>query len=129
MHLPRGRLLAALAILTAACSGGSTGPTDNGGGGAVGTVTVGNIFFQSGHNCTSNPAVDTVPAGTAVTWTWINTGSTSHSVRSEGTTSFTSSQILTGSGMTYSVTLTTPGTYQYDCAVHCEAMRGTLFVQ
>ena len=74
-------------------------------------------------------AVDTVPAGTMVTWTWSNTGSTSHSVESEGTTSFASSDILTGSGMTYSVTFTTPGTYEYDCAVHGQAMSGTIVVQ
>jgi plastocyanin len=131
MSFPTGWLLAAFAGLTLACSSSSTGPgTGNGGGGgAVGTVTAGNIFFQSGHNGTRNPAVDTVPAGTAVTWTWTNTGSTPHSVASEGTTSFASSQVLTGSGKTYSVTFTTPGTYEYDCAVHGEAMSGTIVVQ
>lgn len=76
-----------------------------------------------------NPAIDTVPAGTAVTWTWTNTGSTSHSVESEGTPSFASSQIQSGSGKTYSVTFTTPGTYEYDCAVHGEAMTGRIVVQ
>jgi plastocyanin len=51
-----------------------------------------------------NPAIDTVPAGTAVTWTWSNTGSTPHSVEFEGTPSFASSQIQSGSGKTYSMT-------------------------
>ena len=52
MSFPTGWLLAALAGLTLACSSSSTGPStgNGGGGGAVGTVTVGNIFFQSGHN-------------------------------------------------------------------------------
>ena len=131
MRFPTGRLLAALAGLTLACSGNDTGPStgNGGGGGEAGTVTVGNIFFQSGHNGTRNPAVDTVAAGTTVTWTWSNTGSTPHSVKSEGTPSFASSQVLTGSGMTYTTTFTTPGTYEYECAVHGEAMSGTIVVQ
>jgi plastocyanin len=115
----------------AACSSDS-GPNDggNGGGnGAAGTVTVGNIFFQSGHNGTQNPAVDTVAAGTTVTWTWTNTGNETHSVRSEDQPSFTSSNNLTGNGMTYTFTFTTPGTYQYDCAIHGSAMTGTIVVQ
>jgi plastocyanin len=64
-----------------------------------------------------------------VTWTWTNTGSTPHSVESEGTISFASSPVLTGSGKTYTVTFMTPGTYEYDCAVHGEAMSGTIVVQ
>jgi len=126
MNFLTGWLLAAAATVALACSSDNTGP---GGGGAVGTVTVGNIFFQSGHNGTKNPAIDTIPVGTAVTWTWTNTGSTSHSVESEDAPSFASSQILTGSGKTYSLTFTSPGTYKYDCAVHGEAMTGTIVVQ
>ena len=122
-------LLTALMGVTLACSDSNTDPGNGNGGGDVGTVTVGNNFFQSGHNGTSNPAVDTIPAGTAVTWTWSNTGSTPHSVESEGTTTFASSAVLTGSGTTYSVTFTTPGTYEYDCAVHGQAMSGTIVVQ
>jgi plastocyanin len=122
-------LLAALMGVTLACSDDSTEPDNGNGGGPVGTVTVGNDFFQSGHNGSTDPAVDTVSAGMMVTWTWTKTGSTSHSVRSEGATSFTSSAVLTGSGKTYSVTFTTPGTYEYDCAVHGEAMSGTIVVQ
>jgi plastocyanin len=50
-------------------------------------------------------------------------------VRSEEAPTFTSSQILTGNGQAYTVTFTTPGTYHYDCAVHGDAMPGTLVVQ
>jgi hypothetical protein len=53
------------------------------------------------------------PVGTAVTGTLTNTGSVSHSVESEGTPSFASSQIMSGSGKTYGVTFTTPGTYEH----------------
>ncbi len=120
-------MVAAATIL--GCSSSSTGPSNGGGGGAAGTVTIGNIFFQSRHNGTKNPAVDTVAVGTMVTWTWTNTGNTPHSVESEGSPSFTSSSTQTGSGKTYSLTFTSPGTYQYDCAVHGEAMTGTIVVQ
>lgn len=83
-------------------------------------VAVGNDFFQ--------PASITVDAGTTVTWTW-NGGAGSHSVQSIGSPSFTSSAIMTGGGSTYSFTFNTPGTYQYDCAVHGTAMSGTVIVQ
>jgi plastocyanin len=125
-------LLIFTAAAAAAC-GSDTGPNDgnggNGGGGAVGTVTVGNIFFRSGHNGTQNPAVDTVAAGTTVTWTWTGTGGQPHSVQSTGEPSFTSSEVLTGSGMTYTFNFTTAGTYHYDCAVHGNLMTGTIVVQ
>ena len=122
----------ALASL-AGCSGNTStglyggGGSGGGGGGPVGAVTVGSgIQFVSSHNGTQNPAVDTIPAGGTVTWTW--TGSLPHGVQSTGSTSFTSSGIMTGSGM-HAVTFTAPGTYQYDCAVHGTAMRGTIVVQ
>jgi plastocyanin len=115
-------------VLFAACSSNSS-PTGPGtGGGAVGTVTVGDIFFQSGHNGTRNPAIDTVPAGTTVTWTWAS-GAGAHSVRSSGSTSFPSSGTKSGGGQTHTATLTTPGTYEYDCAIHGSAMTGRIVVQ
>ena len=132
MRIRRTWMLAGAAAVALGCSGGTTGPStggNGGGGGAVGTVTVGNIFFQSGHNGTRNPAQDTVAAGQTVTWTWTGTGSTPHSVRSEAEPAFTSSQTLTGSGKTYTFAFTTPGTYHYDCAIHGSAMTGTIVVQ
>jgi plastocyanin len=124
--------LAILAVLAAlaACSS-STSPS---GGGAAGQVTVGDpSFFKSNHNGTQNPAVDTVAVGTTVTWTWVNTGAVSHSVESDpanpGDPSFTSSAIQMGNGKTYSFKFTTPGSYDYDCAVHGSAMTGTIVVE
>ncbi|MEP6687945.1 MAG: plastocyanin/azurin family copper-binding protein [Gemmatimonadales bacterium] len=131
----RSMLLAgAAAMMALGCSSNSSGPSDGGnggggGGGAVGTVKVGNIFFESGHNGTSNPAQDTVAVGQTVTWTWTLTGAIPHSVQSQGAPSFTSSAEMTGSGMTYTHTFDTPGTYHYDCAVHGSAMSGTIVVQ
>jgi plastocyanin len=126
-------LVATLAALgTAAACGGADGAyttggqSGGGGGGAAGTVTVGSgIQYVSGHNGSMNPAVDTIPAGSTVTWTW--TGALPHAVRSVGTPSFTGSGTRTGSG-TYAVTFTTPGTYRYDCSVHGQAMTGTIVV-
>jgi plastocyanin len=91
-------------------------------------VTVGNIFFTSGRNGSSNPAVDTVAVGATVTWTWGTTGTTPHSVQSLGSPSFTSSAVQSGSGSTYQVTFAQAGTYQYDCAVHGSLMTGTIVV-
>jgi plastocyanin len=126
-------LIACSGGLGYAAPGGSYGGGSNGnggdgggGGGLAGAVNVGTgIQFVSSHNASTNPAVDTITAGSAMTWTW--TGTLPHSVRSTGTPSFTSSGILTGAG-TYSVTLTTPGTYKYDCGVHGAAMTGTIVV-
>ena len=106
--------------------GGGGGGVGGGGGGQAGAVDVGaGIQFVSRHNASTNPAVDTVTAGSAMTWTW--TGTLPHSVRSTGTPAFQSSGVLTGAG-SYSVTFTTPGTYRYDCSVHGAAMTGTIVV-
>jgi len=127
--------LVALAVLAgcngyggAGYGGGSGGGGGGGtGGGPVGSVTAGpGIQFVSGHNGSSNTAVDTIAAGGTVTWSW--TGSLPHSVQSVGSTSFASSATMTGSG-TYAVTFPTAGTYQYDCAVHGQLMTGTIVVR
>jgi len=126
--------LVALAVLGgcngyggAGYGGGSGGGGGGTGGGPVGSVTAGpGIQFVSGHNGSSNAAVDTIAAGGTVTWSW--TGSLPHSVQSVGSTSFASSATMTGSG-TYAVTFPTAGTYQYDCAVHGQLMTGTIVVR
>ncbi len=103
------------------------------GGGSSGQVEVGNILFRSARNGTCNPAIDTVAVGATVTWTWVNTGATPHSVQSnpptQGAPTFQSSNTLSGAGSTYSVTFTTPGTYDYDCVVHGTQMTGRVVVQ
>jgi plastocyanin len=89
------------------------------------SVNVGDDFFTSVHNNSSNPAVDTIAAGGTVTWTWH--GAIGHSVESTGMPSFTSSAIqITG---TYQMTFVTAGTYTYDCAVHGAAMTGRIVVR
>jgi plastocyanin len=92
-------------------------------------VTLGNIFFQSNRNATRNPAVDTVAVNGTVTWTWVNTGATEHSVLSTGSTSFTSSTTRAGDGTAYHFQFTQAGTYTYNCAVHGSLMTGRIVVR
>jgi plastocyanin len=86
-------------------------------------VQVGNIFFKSSRNTSSNPAVDTVAVGGTVTWSWV---AGPHSVQSTGSPSFTGSGIL--SSGTYQFTFATAGTYQYTCSVHPGQMTGRVVV-
>ncbi|HEV8455594.1 MAG TPA: Ig-like domain-containing protein [Gemmatimonadales bacterium] len=92
-------------------------------------VHVGNNFFTSDRNNSTNPAVDTIAVGGVVTWTWRNTGPISHNVQSLGSPSFTSSAIKTGNGQTHTVTFSAPGTFQYECAVHGAQMTGRTVVR
>jgi plastocyanin len=92
-------------------------------------VTVGNNFFQSNRNSTTDPAVDSVAVNGTVTWTWVSTGSITHNVDSEGTPSFTSSELLTGAGESYSFQFLAAGTYEYTCAVHPGQMTGRIVVR
>jgi plastocyanin len=92
-------------------------------------VHLGNIFFSSDRNNSTNPAVDTLAVGGTVTWTWGNTGIAEHSVRSLGSPGFTSSATKLGNGQTYSVTFANAGTYSYDCAVHGSQMTGRIVVR
>ena len=113
------------ATLLAAC-GGVTSP--GGGGGPVGNVTVGNIFFRSVRNGTTNPAVDTIAAGDSITWVWDAAGS--HSIQSTGTPDiFRNSVVMSEANDTYTVTFRNPGTYTYQCAVHGAAMTGRIVVR
>jgi plastocyanin len=141
MRITRTWLIAAAAAMAIACSNDNS-PTVPATPDTTGTipgtdttlattanVSVGDIFFQSAQNPSINPAVDTVAVNGTVTWTWAAGETLPHSVQSQGSPSFTSSGIQTGAGNTYAVTFTTPGTYQYDCAVHGSQMTGTIVVR
>ena len=83
----------------------------------------GNTFFRSNRNNTTDPAVDTITSGT--TFKWWGTGG-SHTVHAIGG-GFASGQL---DGVdTFSVNFPSPGTFQYDCAIHTSAMTGTIVVQ
>ena len=90
------------------------------------------VGYRSDSNLSQNPAVDTITAGTKVRWTWRNTGTATHNVRSAGSPNFPGSADLNVSGSTFTYTFTTPGTYNYECTMpgHAAAgMIGTLIVQ
>ena len=123
--------IVAAALVSLAGCGGSTGPNGGGGvtgGGPAGQVVVGNIFFRSAHNGSQNPAVDTIAAGSSVTWSWNAAGS--HSIQSTGTPNiFRNSVVMSASNSSYVVTFQNPGTYTYDCGVHGSLMTGRIVVQ
>ena len=89
-------------------------------------VSVGDVFFTSVRNTTTNPATDTLAVGGTATWTWAGG---SHSVSSSSGSSFTSSTIKSGAGQSYVFTFGVVGTYNYICAVHGASMSGTLVVR
>lgn len=122
-------IVAAVLISLAGC-GGSTGPAGGGvtGGGPAGHVVVGNIFFRSASNGSQNPAVDTIAAGSSVTWSWNEAGS--HSIQSTGTPNiFRNSVVMSAANSSYTVTFQNAGTYTYDCGVHGSLMTGRIVVQ
>lgn len=90
------------------------------------TVNIGPaVAFTSVNNGSSNPAVDTLPAGQ--TMVWVNNGG-SHTVRPIPINAFPASGDIPV-GSYHIVTFNTPGTYQYNCQVHGNAMTGTIVVQ
>jgi plastocyanin len=109
-------------------SGGNNQPPSGASAPTTAAVTVGDIFFKSAHNGSSNPAVDTVAVNGMVTWTWGAGATLPHSIESTGSPSFTSSGIQTGAGNTYQFTFSAAGSYQYDCGVHGNLMTGTIVV-
>jgi len=129
------RLLTGIILAVVAGCSGYNAPMDPSTGGgsdpapATASVIVGNVFFKSGHNGSTNLAVDTVAVGGTVTWTWTSTGDIPHSVQSLGLSIFRNSIIQTGDGKTYEATFHSAGTYQYDCAIHGQAMTGTIVVR
>ncbi len=76
------------------------------------------------------PAKITVVVGVNNTIRWVEDDPIPHTVTStsvpEGASSFDSANM--DKGATFSATLTTPGTYQYDCSYHPGWMKGTIIV-
>lgn len=82
---------------------------------------------NSGVAAPFSPANYTLKAGSTITW--VNRDSIAHTVVSTsvpaGASPFSSGTIQYGN--VYSVTLTTPGTYKYECSIH-PFMTGTIIV-
>jgi plastocyanin len=67
-----------------------------------------------------------VPVGATVTWEW--TGSNPHSVKGTFDGKAIESPRLTGTGV-YLEAFQKAGTFEYQCGVHGEAMKGTIKIQ
>ncbi|HSQ29340.1 MAG TPA: plastocyanin/azurin family copper-binding protein [Gemmatimonadaceae bacterium] len=139
------RLLAAsiVALVLAACGGGSggynVGPGGNNGGNNSGGNTGGNnpnVVAVTGA-LTFNPSTLTVPTGTTVTWKWdacTDTGGyggsgtcVSHNITFDDGSGLTSG---TQSSGTFARTFNSVGTYKYHCSIHgADVMSGQVVVQ
>lgn len=122
--------IVAIAVASLAC-GSSTGPGGGvvTGGGQQGQVIVGNNFFRSSHNGSQNPAVDTIAAGSSITWAWNAAGSHSIQSTSQAPAIFRNSVVMSAANSQYAVTFQNPGTYDYQCGVHGQLMTGRIVVQ
>ena len=119
-----GQLMGAF-LVAAACSGSSTAPPVN----PYGSGPAANQVFMQGVAFT--PVTRSVTAGTSVQWA--NQDGVTHTVTSSsvpaGATAISSGNVAGGG--TFSVTLSTPGSYLYFCTIHGTAttgMRGTIIV-
>lgn len=76
------------------------------------------------------PSKVTVIVGVNNTVVWTNDDSVEHTVKSEnipaGAVAFASGLLSTG--QTFTVTLTVPGTYTYECTIHPAWMQATIIV-
>jgi plastocyanin len=112
--MKRTTLVAVAALgIVAACGGSSsymTSTSTGGGGGGAGGLSL--VMSGSGFS----PVVDTIAAGSTVTWT--NQDPITHTVTygSGPDATFDSGGI--GAGGTYQHTFTTVGTYGYFCKIH-----------
>jgi plastocyanin len=110
----------------------SPGCEDSGGSGpqenppATASVDIGNVFFRSARNASTNPAVDTVAVGGTVTWTWTQAGT--HGVRFDDP-AIPSVPEEAEAGSQHSVTFPAAGTYTYECSVHGSVMSGRIVVR
>jgi plastocyanin len=107
---------ASSAIALAACSGS--------GGAAASPVATNQVDLPASYKFA--PAVITVHAGTAVTWT--NHDNFTHSVQFLDGGLPNDPRVLQPGGSTTSFTFTTAGTFHYQCSFHPQNMQGTVIV-
>ena len=111
-------------------------PGGGGGGGGGGSVAVqvtmpGGVQFN--HKLNFQPATMTLIVGKNNTVTWTNKDSADHTVTftsgPSGVNLASISNPDVGSGQTFTITLSAPGTYTYHCSFHPAWMRGTIIVK
>lgn len=113
--------LVLLAGASASC-GGSSYTSPGAGGGHTLSVAMTGVAFS--------PSIDTVAAGSTVTWT--NDDGFAHTVTSSPGSADTYDSGNVASSGTYPHTFNNPGTYAYYCQLHgtpSSGMRGTIVVQ
>ncbi len=114
--LANGRaLIAAVALLVAACSSGYDSPTTPGtnNGGYTGGTTTGTDHAVTISGSAFAPVNLTVAAGTTVQWT--NKDNIAHTVTADDG-SFGSAHLANGG--TFTQTFAAAGTYSYHCSIH-----------
>jgi plastocyanin len=116
-------LVAAMIVLSAACSGTTnttTAPAATTTAGS-GTTTAATGDAISIENFAFAPETITIPVGSTVTWT--NKDSASHQIKGD-----TFNSPLLATGQTYQFKFDTAGTYNYICSVH-PSMKGVVIVK
>jgi plastocyanin len=117
-------LVAAVAIIAAACSG--TGPSAYGAPASTATTTTAAATTATNaaaiKGFSFQPEVLKVKVGARVTWT--NDDAVAHTVTAD-TNSFASGNLQPGGS--FSFTFTRPGTYAYHCSIH-PSMHGSVVV-
>ena len=115
-------LVAAVAIITAACNG--SGPSAYGAPASTAATTTAATATNAAtiKGFSFQPEVLKVKVGAKVTWT--NDDTVAHTVTAD-TTSFASGNLQPGGS--FSFTFTRPGTYAYHCSIH-PSMHGSVVV-
>jgi len=123
MHGQLPRLLPLTLLLAAACDSSTTGPNTP-------PDMVGDVSIVQGAAFLTTAAFDPNPKTVRLTdgggVRWVNDDGTTHQITSDNGAFPSSNGIRPGD--TYSITLTTAGTYHYHCAIHPN-MVGTVTVE
>jgi plastocyanin len=119
-----------LLLGAAACGGGAGGSYSTSPNPAPGPLPSSNTTSPSMNGAAFSPAIDTVAAGSTVTWT--NHDGFNHTVNSVPGSSEVFSSGAVSSGTSYAHTFSTAGRYDYYCTIHgtpTSGMRGTIVVR
>lgn len=114
--------LAGVALVIAACGGGTEPAGGNPGGNPGGNTCTSTSVAVTVQNNSFSPSCTTVPPGSTITWTWTNASNGHNVTFPAGVNSTTQT---TG---TFQRAFPTAGTFAYECTVH-PGMAGSIRVQ
>ena len=119
--------LVALAVITAACSGGSSGATASPGGSAAPSAAAGDGIVVSAKDLAFSTAAITAPADEAFQITLDNQEAAPHNIaiKDPSGTVVYKGEIVSSTKVTNNVPALAAGTYEFFCEVHPD-MKGTL---